>query len=299
LGVNLSGFLEVTFGLLNPFIQAFIGFCLDDEDSLRILKQRYAKGEITKKQYSDMKKELTEDGAAPASSVVGKSESGYAKNASKPPTTSGSKVVKWVSRTFFALFLLFLALLIIGGLYRSVSNNQNTYPTTSIYAVASPYGNASSHNQSSLNPSSTSTSTSIITTVHAPVALYSTYLQITNYYPDQVVKYSVMDLSTNQTYNATYAIAIGGTGTIALLIPDNDAYKLTIYTAGGDNVWWNKVYLNVGGTASVVLRAGYYYSIDSAPPNLCATDGRSLTSEAYSTVAGLECSGSVPPNTDS
>jgi hypothetical protein len=38
---------------------------MQDEESLKILKQRYAKGEITKKQYLEMKEDLREDTSTP------------------------------------------------------------------------------------------------------------------------------------------------------------------------------------------------------------------------------------------
>ena len=82
--------------------------------------------------------------------------------------------------------------------------------------------------------------------------VYPSWLKINNWYQDQIVRYVAVKLDTGQSYEANYAVApwLGNdqnpvTGTVALPLPENGAYKVTVYTAGGHSVWWNSVYLNV------------------------------------------------------
>lgn len=82
--------------------------------------------------------------------------------------------------------------------------------------------------------------------------VYPSWFEINNWYNDQIVRYVAVRLSTGQSYEANYAVAPWPgndqnpvTGTVALPLPGNGAYKVTVYTAGGHSVWWNSVYLNV------------------------------------------------------
>ncbi len=82
--------------------------------------------------------------------------------------------------------------------------------------------------------------------------VYPSWLKINNWYQDQIVRYVAVKLDTGQSYEANYAVApwLGNdqnpvTRTLALPLPENGAYKVTVYTAGGHSVWWNSVYLNV------------------------------------------------------
>ncbi len=82
--------------------------------------------------------------------------------------------------------------------------------------------------------------------------VYPSWFSISNWYNDQIVRYVAVRLSTGQSYEANYAVAPWPgssqnpvTGTVALPIPGNGAYKVTVYTAGGQSVWWDSVYLNV------------------------------------------------------
>jgi hypothetical protein len=71
------------------------------------------------------------------------------------------------------------------------------------------------------------------------------------------VEYVAISLATGQSYQSTYAVAAlpapaihPQSGTMALPLPANGAYKLTVYTATGHTVWWNSVYLNVDNKGS-------------------------------------------------
>jgi hypothetical protein len=82
--------------------------------------------------------------------------------------------------------------------------------------------------------------------------VYPSWLKINNWYQDQIVRYVAVKLDTGQSYEANYAVTpwLGNdqnpvTRTVALPIPENGAYEITVYTAGGHSVWWNSVYLNV------------------------------------------------------
>jgi len=88
--------------------------------------------------------------------------------------------------------------------------------------------------------------------VALPGTVYPSWLKINNWYQDQIVRYVAVKLDTGQSYEANYAVApwLGNdqnpvTRTIALPLPENGAYKVTVYTAGGHSVWWNSVYLNL------------------------------------------------------
>jgi hypothetical protein len=90
------------------------------------------------------------------------------------------------------------------------------------------------------------------TTVATQGTVYPSWLKINNWYQDQIVRYVAVKLDTGQSYEANYAVPpwLGNdqnpvTRTVALPIPENGAYKVTVYTAGGHSVWWNSVYLNV------------------------------------------------------
>ena len=82
--------------------------------------------------------------------------------------------------------------------------------------------------------------------------VYPSWIKINNWYKDQIVRYVAVNLATGQSYEANYGVAPWPgtsqnpvTGTVALPLPENGLYKVTVYTAGGDSVWWNSVFLNV------------------------------------------------------
>ena len=101
--------------------------------------------------------------------------------------------------------------------------------------------------------SDTSLSGTLSPTAVAPQgAVYPSWIKVNNWYQDQIVRYVAVKLDTGQSYEANYAVAPWRgnddnpvTGTVALPLPGNGAYKVTVYTAGGQSVWWNSVYLNV------------------------------------------------------
>ena len=107
-------------------------------------------------------------------------------------------------------------------------------------------------NAASPNPGATASGT-----------VYPSWFDVNNWYSDQIVRYVAVDLATGGSYTANYAVAPWpgnvqdpSTGTLALPIPGNGDYKVTVYTASGQSVWWNSIYLNVqnqGNPANLVL----------------------------------------------
>ncbi len=97
-----------------------------------------------------------------------------------------------------------------------------------------------------------STGTPSPTSVATQGTVYPSWIKINNWYKDQIVRYVAVKLDTGQSYEANYAVSpwLGNdqnpvTRNVALPLPGNGAYKVTVYTAGGHSVWWNSVYLNV------------------------------------------------------
>jgi len=120
--------------------------------------------------------------------------------------------------------------------------------------------------------------------------VYPSWLKVNNWYKDQIVRYVAVRSDTGQSYEANYAVPPWPgtsqnpvTGTLALPIPGNGAYKVTVYTAGGHSVWWNSVYLNVENQqnpANLDL-AGLQNGYSNSSGNLNT-----------STLDGIQCSGS-------
>jgi zinc ribbon protein len=143
-------------------------------------------------------------------------------------------------------------------------------------------GNLLSNTSSSGPPSPTAVATQ--------GTVYPSWLKVNNWYQDQIVRYVAVSLDTGRSYEANYAVAPWPgtsqnpvTGTLALPIPGNGAYKVTVYTAGGHSVWWNSVYLNVENQQNPAnldlagLQSGY------------ANSSGNLNT---STLDGIQCSGS-------
>ncbi len=269
-----------------------------EDDDLALLKQRYVQGKITRKKYLEMKADLEEGTAAEAAKPFA------AKQSHQAASSTGARLATFFFIIFFAACLyLFVMPYLSNNVFQSpqAGSSSNPYSADQGFVGTGYYdiGGQSTYvsNQSRLTEASAAAQQAApLTPTGNPITLYPTYLQVHNYYASQIVKYAAVDLSTNQTFNTTYAIAANnGADTVTLLIPGNDAYKLTIYAAtNGDSVWWNKIYLNTGGTVIVYLRGGALAG-PRTPENLCANDPMSQGDEAYSTAAGIECDGSTPP----
>jgi len=121
-------------------------------------------------------------------------------------------------------------------------------------------------------------------------AVYPSWLKVNNWYSDKIVRYVAVRLDTGKSYEANYAVSPWpGTsqnpviGTLALPIPGNGAYKVTVYTAGGHSVWWNSVYLNVQNQQNPAYLdlAGLHNGYANSSGNLNT-----------STLDNIQCSGS-------
>jgi hypothetical protein len=128
------------------------------------------------------------------------------------------------------------------------------------------------------------------TAVATQGAVYPSWIKVNNWYQDQIVRYVAVRLDTGQSYEANYAVAPWRgndqnpvTGTVALPLPGNGAYKVTVYAAGGQSVWWNSVYLNVENQQST---ANLYLA--PVPGGFANTSGNLNTS----TLDDIQCSGS-------
>ena len=135
-----------------------------------------------------------------------------------------------------------------------------------------------------------STGTLSPTPVATLETVYPSWLKINNWYQDQIVRYVATKLDTGKSYEANYAVApwLGNdqnpvTGTVALPIPGNGAYKVTVYTAGGHSVWWNSVYLNVQNQQNPA-----YLDLAGLQNGIANSSGNLNTS----TLDNVQCSGS-------
>jgi hypothetical protein len=120
--------------------------------------------------------------------------------------------------------------------------------------------------------------------------VYPSWFKVNNWYKDQIVRYVAIRLDTGRSYEANYAVAPWPgndqnpvTGTVALPLPGNGAYKVTVYTAGGHSVWWNSVYLNVENQQNPAN-----FDIAGLQNGYANSSGNLNTS----TLDGVQCSGS-------
>ncbi len=193
-----------------------------EDANLKILKRRYANGEITKAEYDQMKEDLTgvksETPIAAKTSIAGKAST------QTPGATS-------------PLVGVAVVLLVVAFVWYFVSS------------ILPPI--------SSLPGESTSIYTPVYSTTMEPV--YTTTFDIDNCYSSQVIRYVLTELSTNRTFSANYSVARSPfinqcpTGSVTMLMGENGAYSFTIYTADGHEAWWNKIYINAGSAATLIV----------------------------------------------
>ncbi len=193
-----------------------------EDENLKILKRRYAKGEITKAEYDQMKEDL--NGSVTEPKISGK-------------TSVAGKASTQAPSTMSPLVGVVVVLLVVAFVWYFMSS------------VLPPI--------SSLPGESTSVYTTAHSTTVMPV--YTTTFDIDNCYSQQVVRYVLVELSTNRTFSANYAVAAQPfvnqcpTGSVTMLMGSNGAYSVTIYTADGHEAWWNSVYINAGSSATLIV----------------------------------------------
>jgi hypothetical protein len=139
---------------------------------------------------------------------------------------------------------------------------------------------------SDTSPTGTLSPSSVVT----QGTVYPSWLKINNWYQDQIVRYVAVKLDTGQSYEANYAVTpwLGNdqnpvTRTVALPIQENGAYKVIVYTAGGNSVWWNSVYLNVQNQQTPAI-----FDIARVQSGFANSSGNLNTS----TLDNIQCSGS-------
>ncbi len=78
--------------------------------------------------------------------------------------------------------------------------------------------------------------------------VYPTWIGIYNGYHNQVVKILATRLDNGKSYQATFAVAANSGSTasdVALPIPENTSYEVTVYTGDSHSIYWNSIYLSI------------------------------------------------------
>lgn len=91
----------------------------DEENSIKILKQRYAKGEITKEEYLDMKEELIKDDNEPVKVY-----------STKPDGKKSSSIVWGIIKVLFIFII--IGIIVLGAFYFLGSGVLNHFTSSAI-----------------------------------------------------------------------------------------------------------------------------------------------------------------------